>query len=86
MLAPCLLSQRQVTVGCRQGVASQFLDQFGERAHLLREDYTFGSRDPLEPKVLFVRSEESQDPTGLFNHFLALFITSQVMAVADVSP
>lgn len=86
MLAHCLLKLWQVTVGCRQGVGPQLPEQFGESADLLREDYTFRSRDPLESEIPLVHSKEPQDLVGLFHHFLALFITSQVMAVADVSP
>lgn len=86
-LARCLPSLRQVTVGSRrQWVSTQLLEQYGESADLLGEDYAFRSRDPLEPEIPFVHSKEPQDLVGLFHHFLALFITSQVMAVADVSP
>ena len=68
-----------------QRVRSQFLQQAGEGPDLFRENLSFGGRNPLKLQVAFVHAEYFQDLVRSLDDDLAFFITSQVMAVTDVS-
>ena len=77
------LRRGAVVVG--EGVFAHLLQELREGADLLGKEAPFGRRDPFEAEVLFIDSEELQDFPRILHHLLTLYITSQVMAVTDVS-
>jgi len=52
---------------------------------LVGKDISLRGGNPLQPEITLVNAKELQDLVGIVNHQLAFLITSQVMAVTDVS-
>ena len=61
------------------------MEQLREGPDLIGKNVSFGSGNPFQAEIALVHPKELQHPEGFIDDFLALFITSQVMAVTDVS-
>ena len=70
---------------CSQRISAQFTEQLREGPDLIGKEVSFGSGNPFQAETALVSPKELQDSESFIDDYLALFITSQVMAVTDVS-
>jgi hypothetical protein len=70
---------------CSQGISTQLPEQLRKRSDLVGKNVSFGSGNPFQAEIALINPKELQDSEGFVDDLLALFITSQVMAVTDVS-
>jgi hypothetical protein len=64
---------------------AHFCKQLSEGSYLIGENVAFRSGNPFQPEALLLDSQELQDTVRFLDHLETLLITSQVMAVAEVS-